>query len=292
MQLQSKARKPLNVIAERLRIEQRIEVKSCGWTSHLQQWCNFHDVDCSLVFNAPQLYFTTTTLNTINQTLNQLKQAPLSASFSENDRFFQAKHGLGEDKQQGIKPSENRVLIYHFCTASPLPTQQQQDCIIIDIDWRTLDLSAFKQLVVVENLDCFYQLYQQFKLPKLADSLIIYRGHNHYSKSVAALKATFNRQNKPRIYFGDFDSKGLNIAITEQYSHLLLPSLAFMQQHANKTHHAPEQQSFFPKVQQFWQSLSDKHPSKTMLAIHNQQRSLKQQWFAEADSFELYSLEN
>src|SRR5690606_38476150 len=85
----------------------------------------------------------------------------------------------------------------------------------------------------VENLDCFYQL-QAFTLQlPYQQPLIIYRCDKLYSKGCKALKAAWLRQNKPAIYFGDFDTKGVSIALNEGYSAMLLPEFASLQQHAS-----------------------------------------------------------
>ena len=87
--------------------------------------------------------------------------------------------------------------------------------------------------MVVENLDCFYQLHAfTLQLP-YQQALIIYRGDKLYSKGCKALKAAWLKQNKPALYFGDFDAKGVSIALNEGYSAMLLPDFTCLQQHAS-----------------------------------------------------------
>jgi len=69
-----------------------------------------------------------------------------------------------------------------------------------------------------------------------------------YSKGCKALKTAWLKQNKPAIYFGDFDAKGVSIALNEGYSAILLPDFATLQQHASPAMLPDKQLKFIPAL--------------------------------------------
>ena len=173
-------------------------------------------------------------------------------------RLEAAKHSQQELKSAGLKPRQQRVLLR---LPSPTPLAGI-DAHCIDSDWQQLPLQTFDALLVVENLDCFYQLEQfSIKLP-YRQPLVIYRGDRLYSQGCKALKTAWLSQRKPAIYFGDFDGKGVSIALNEGYQAMLLPALAELQQQASAAMLPDEQLKFLPAIEQ--------HPASTAFQPYQQ----------------------
>ncbi len=115
----------------------------------------------------------------------------------------------------------------------PVTTELGITAEFTDSDWQQLPLAQFDALLVVENLDCFYQL-DAFKLAlPYQQTLIIYRGDKLYSKGCQALIVAWQHTSKPSIYFGDADLAGLSIALSLQCHSMLLPSSSDFRQHAS-----------------------------------------------------------
>lgn len=263
----------------RVRRERRVKEKRGKTLTQLIQWCLDQDLPSDLCpANSLQLnefFLTPELLEAIHQCQRQAGQHSFREDLAGKTRLQQAQNSDQEDKQQGTRPLEHRVLIH-----LPQPLSGYGDIPIqsADIDQRTLDLTRFNRLIVVENADCFYQL-AAFRLNPQPDDLIVYRGHNHQAKGCKALKQrwleTFGRNPAhPLIGFGDFDPAGLKIAISEGYQQLLLPPPDLLQQHASEQMNPPEQQRFLPALQRDSHRFSP--PLQQILPIL-QQRGLRQQ---------------
>lgn len=253
----------------------------------LRQWCEHYELASQPWFSAHSVTFDRTLMASIEQTLAELGLHSLSVDIRQQDRFEQSDHSPVEHKSTGLTPTERRVLMAQAnCGAyfpewvTTLPTQW-----VMDLDWETLDLTAYNSLVVVENRDSFYEYYthhpQRYQLPEQAfTALVIYRGDQQESKGCQALLAAFATTGKPIIYFGDYDSAGLNFAIHGLYSHTMLPDLAYLQASANDPGQPAKQLELSRSVQQYAERLPVDHPLKAY-ALHNtqQQKGLRQQAF-------------
>jgi hypothetical protein len=115
-----------------------------------------------------------------------------------------------------------------------------------------LKLDDFDSLVIVENRDSFNDWFEYQPYTNLSKPLVIYRGDKHHSTACKILlKIWLNTQNnKPTIYFGDFDLAGLRIAISGGYSHLLLPEYKWLEEKLIKLHNPDVQQKYFARLEQ------------------------------------------
>ncbi|MDP5137838.1 DUF2220 family protein [Rheinheimera baltica] len=195
-------------------------------------WCIEHELVPGNSLNLPQFSFSLALLSDIARVQRQLKHACYLDAPEQHSRLDNATRSQQELKSVGLKPRQHRVLLK---LNKPADISFGIAADIIDIDWQQLPLMQFDALLVVENLDCFYQLDAfTLQLP-YQQPLIIYRGDSQYSSGCKALKAQWLKQNKPTLYFGDFDAKGVSIALNEGYSAMLLPELATLQQHASQS---------------------------------------------------------
>lgn len=230
--LNAQALRYLQQLQQRLKASGSERVKTS--TKTVQQvlaWCVEYDLVPGNSLTLPQFSFSLALLNDIARVQRQLQQACYLDALSQNSRMDNAARSQQELKNIGAKPRQQRVLLKLTTPAAAVGTTVD----IIDIDWQQLPLAQFDVLLMVENLDCFYQLHAfKVQLP-YTQPLIIYRGDKLYSKGCKALKTAWLLQNKPTIYFGDFDAKGVSIALNEGYSAMLLPDFATLQQHASPT---------------------------------------------------------
>jgi hypothetical protein len=115
-----------------------------------------------------------------------------------------------------------------------------------------LKLDDFDSLVIVENRDSFNDWFEYQPYTNLSKPLVIYRGDKHHSTACKILlKIWINTQNnKPTVYFGDFDLAGLRIAISGGYSHLLLPEYKWLAEKLIKQHNPDVQQKYFARLEQ------------------------------------------
>lgn len=188
----------------------------------------------------PEFYFESGLLKQIASVQQALGQPDFRIDISTLSRTDAANISTIEQKSIGIKPRQQRVLVSLAQPQLVAGIAAQ----VLDIDWQQLPMAQFDALLVVENLDCFYQLEAFTLALPYTQPLIIYRGDKLYSKGCKALKATWLKQNKPALYFGDFDAKGVSIALNEGYSAMLLPDFATLQQHASPAMLKDKQLSF------------------------------------------------
>ncbi|WP_028303129.1 DUF7281 domain-containing protein [Oceanospirillum maris] len=224
------------------------------------RWCIALDLIASNSLNLPEFLLTKDLLDTIAQKQIELKQLCFRQTLKTSSRTEQAQFSDQEDKQQGIKPRENRILVrLHQQQEIALGTSVE----VVDIEWQQLDFSRFSRLIVVENLDCFYELESFQKEGLLAGlsstDLVIYRGDSLYTQGSTALKKAWLSSShyddiddysiKPIIYFGDFDPKGVSIALFEGYQGIALPSLSTLSIHASPGMSPEKQQDFLPRIE-------------------------------------------
>ncbi|GHG60224.1 hypothetical protein GCM10010919_03500 [Alishewanella longhuensis] len=194
------------------------------------RWCTEHELVPANSLQLPQFSFDLPLLKAIAATQRQLQQACFQDEIQQQSRLDNALVHQQELKSLGPSPRQHRVLVK---LNNPIQSTALPTITFTDIDWQQLPLSNYDALLVVENLDCFYQL-ERFNLALLYQQpLIIYRGDKLYSKGCKALKTFCFQQNKPILYFGDFDAKGVSIALNEDYSAILLPELTTLQQQAS-----------------------------------------------------------
>jgi hypothetical protein len=186
------------------------------------RWCIALDLIPANSLLLPEFLFTTMLLNKISDTQQRLKQANFRDDLSLKSRIESAQLSDQEIKTAGVRPQQHRVLLH---LNQPLVSELGMIIEVVDTDWRNITLTQFDVLIVVENQDCFYHLALfDYSQCDFCSPLIIYRGDRTYSKGAAALKRCWLKTGKAAIYFGDFDPKGVSIAMNEGYHFMLLPS--------------------------------------------------------------------
>lgn len=186
-------------------------------------WCIEHELVPGNSLQLPHFTFNQTLLKNIAAVQRHLQQACFLDDLSQSSRLSNANASQQELKSIGLKPRQDRVLL-------KLNTPVHSGCSItaefIDTEWLQLPLAQFAALLIVENLDCFYQLASfNVELP-YQQPLIIYRGDSQYSKGCKALSAAWHTTGKPAIYFGDADLAGLSIALSLHCQSMLLPQIS------------------------------------------------------------------
>lgn len=263
----------------RVRHERRVKEKRGKTLTQLIQWCLGQDLPSDLCpANSLQLnefYLTPELLDAIDQRQRLLGHHSFRDDLSDKTRMEQAQQSDQEDKQQGLKPRENRVLVY---LPKPLPCELTGQIQVVDLDVTALDLSRFSRLIAVENLDCFYEL-ADFCLSLQADDLIVYRGDKLYARGVKKLRHEWQAlhpddQTHPLVYFGDFDPAGVKIAISEGYQQLLLPPDDPLKEHAHPLMNPEQQDAFNHTLQTYRAQLN---PALQALLPLLKQRGLRQQ---------------
>ncbi|HHX36234.1 MAG TPA: hypothetical protein GX719_13300 [Gammaproteobacteria bacterium] len=253
----------------------------------LQAWCEEHALETQSWFGTSTANFDRRVLARIEQTLAELGLHRLDEDIRQQDRFAQSDSSPVEHKSVGLSPKERRVLVAQANCGAYFPewVNVSPSQWVMDIDWQTLELSVFPGVLVVENLDSFYQYFshhpQRYVLPDLAQqALVIYRGDGLESRARKALVEAFAVTGKPVIYFGDYDSAGLNIAVHGAYSHIMLPSLDSLLAQANDLGQPAEQLHLSHSVTAYAEQLTPTSPLKSYL-LHNtqQQKGLRQQAF-------------
>jgi hypothetical protein len=209
------------------------------------QWCIEHELVPGNSLQLPHFTFSLRLLNDIARVQRQLQQACYLDTPEQHSRLDNAVRSQQELKNIGLEPRQHRVLLK---LNTPADSGLGIAADVIDIDWQQLPLTQFDALLVVENLDCFYQLAAFSPALPYKQPLILYRGDKLYSKGCKALKIAWFKQNKPAIYFGDFDAKGVSIALNEGYSAMLLPDFATAQKHASTAMLPDKQLSFIAGI--------------------------------------------
>ena len=137
-----------------------------------------------------------------------------------------------------------------------------------------------RQQLGVENLDSFYAFNPNISaLSGYANPLIAYRGDRHYGGGFAHLAEVWRKTRRPHLYAGDFDAKGVTLALDSGATHLLLPDMAWLTQHATPLHQPAGQLPYQRRLRQLHVGLSPQHPLRPYLTLLEKQRGLKQQWF-------------
>lgn len=272
-------RKVLKGIQAQLRLQLRVQRKLKATDKRILAWCEEQDLLATPLANATEFVFSSALLTTIEQRLAQLGLAPLAANL-KGSSLAQAEQGAAEHKSVREKPRDYRVLRYlpgYVTDSAHEDSVHKHKGQVIDVDYRELELDQFAELVVVENLDCFYQL-QQFQLPLLVPtSLVVYRGDSHYSKGRAALtshwKSNWKSVNgKPLRYFGDLDPKGIHIAQSEGFTHIAAPALEWFCEHATAQAYPAKQHD----IARLLHTSGELAPY--VYFVQRQQKAVLQQW--------------
>ena len=291
--LTAELRGQLQRIQQQLNTCQQVKLKlKRPLVKKLLQWCDEWDLEVNLWPGAPECVFDQRLIQQIETLLQAEGLPPLSFSASGKSTTEQAVVGLAEDKNLREAPREQRVLVSLLNTTSQHPAglQQAPTRLILDVALDQLALDTFNTLLVVENLDSFY-LLEQSVWPELlsAQTLVVYRGHGQEARGCKHLKQRWQSSGKPLVYYGDFDAKGISIALHEGYNQLLLPSADFLQQQASDLHQPAEQLLYQQSLQKHRDQLPDNHPLRPLLQLQLQQKGLKQQWFG-TQPLQVYSL--
>lgn len=244
--LNARALRYLQQLQQRLNASGSERVKtSVKAVQQVLAWCIEHELVPGNSLQLPHFSFNLALLNDIARVQRQLQQACYLDAPDQHSRLDNAARSQQELKSIGLQPRQQRVLL-KLNTPVDSGLGLAPEC--IDIDWQQLPLAQFDALLVVENLDCFYQLHAFTLQLAYQQPLIIYRGDTLYSKGCKALKTAWLKQNKPAFYFGDFDAKGVSIALNEGYSAMLLPDFATLQQHASPAMLPDKQLSFIAGI--------------------------------------------
>lgn len=278
MNLPSRARNGLNGVARELLRQPAVEKPRGQWVNDVVAWCHQHDIDLATRINSKTLRFDAALLAQINDVLESARLAALGRSLSGLTSSAQAKEGVDEDKATRESPRARRVLVSF--PPQPIAGLAIEPRAIRDVDVRTLKLSAFSAMIQVENLDSFYAFSPDMEaLSGYINPLVVYRGDSHYGGGFAQLAEAWHKTQRPHIYAGDFDVKGVTLALDSNATHLLLPSIEWLTQNATPLHVPAEQFPYQRRLRQLYIDLPPEHPFRPYLALLEQQRGLLQQWF-------------
>lgn len=279
MNLPSRARNGLNGVARELLRQPTVEKPRRQWVDDVVAWCHQHDIDLASRINSKALRFDAALLAQIDDVLESARIAPLGRSLSGLTSSAQAKEGVEEDKATRESPRARRVLV----SFPPQPTTglANEPRAIRDVDVLGLKLSAFSALIQVENLDSFYEFSTELPaLSSYVNPLIVYRGDSHYGGGFALLAEAWRKTHRPHIYAGDFDVKGVTLALDSNATQLLLPTIEWLTQHATPLHVPAEQFPYQRRLRKHLSALPSDHPLRDyLMLLLEKQRGLKQQWF-------------
>ncbi|AJY52096.1 DUF7281 domain-containing protein [Halomonas sp. KO116] len=278
MNLPSRARNGLNGVARELLRQPTVEKPRRQWVDDVVAWCHQHDIDLATRINSKALRFDAALLAQINDVLESARIAPLGRSLSGLTSSAQAKEGVEEDKATRESPRARRVLVSF--PSQPVAGLANEPHAIRDVDVLGLKLSAFSTLIQVENLDSFYEFSPDIPaLRGYTNPLVVYRGDSHYGGGFALLAEAWHKTRRTHIYAGDFDVKGITLALDSNATHFLLPTIEWLTQNATPLHVPAEQFPYQRRLRKHLAALPSAHPLREYLKlILEKQRGLKQQW--------------
>ncbi|MFT0212533.1 hypothetical protein VQ643_07920 [Pseudomonas sp. F1_0610] len=247
----------------------------------IKTWCEYYDIDLRQHLRANhKLRIDTDLIAKIEHTLAQLNLASINKISAGKTSMEQIEDDMLENKNQRLAPSANHLVCAinaHYLSCQLL---EPQCFYYLDVDYRTLNLQQFKALVVVENLDVFYSKDALVFIEKALNTrlaLIVYKGHDQAATSCVALKARAVQQGLPCIYYGDFDSRGVNIALTEGYTHILLPVLDSLKKIANTYQLNVQQLPYNKALDKYVECYPESPLAKYLLLITKSAKGLLQQ---------------
>ena len=279
MNLTGRARNGLNGVARELLRKPTVEKPRGQWVNDVVAWCHQHDIDLATRINSKALRFDTALLAQIDDVLESARIAPLGRSLAGLTSTAQAKEGVEEDKASRESPRARRILVSF--PPQPITGLASEPRAIRDVEVQGLKLSAFSALIQVENLDSFYEFLPELPaLSSYANPLVVYRGDRHYGGGFALLAEAWHKTHRPHIYAGDFDVKGVTLALDSNATHLLLPTIEWLTQHATPLHVPAEQFPYQRRLRKYLAGLPSAHPLREYLTLLlEKQLGLKQQWF-------------
>ncbi|WP_445003015.1 DUF7281 domain-containing protein [Halomonas mongoliensis] len=291
MHLTTSARRLLRDAAERLRREPVVEKRRGRAVDEIVAWLDEQHLDPGPRLSHAWLRLDRELLAQIDEALALAGEAPLAVNLGGMSSLEQARRGNREEKGSREKPRAHRVLA-SLPAGAPRPGIAADAREVLDLDRRRLDLAAFEVLVQVENLDAFYALPGEFPaLARWARPLHLYRGDSQYGGGFADLARDWAASGRPHLYLGDFDARGVGLALESGATHLLLPPLAHIRRRANGEHLPPEQQDYQPALRDHAAGLDEAHPLAGYLGILlGEQRGLRQQWFGDLTALEAVPL--
>lgn len=271
--------KPLSARSQTWLRQLEIELKALGSkrvktkqkvVQEVLYWCVELDLIAAISLQQMEIVVDKQLLNSIAQTQLQLKQTCFREDLSNTSRLEQGNISDQEQKSLGFSPSHNRVLVR---LAKPLATGLNFQAQFLDLNLEQLDLAQFTSLLVVENLDCFYQL-ESFLMAEDKQQLVVYRGDALYSQGCKGLKALWLDTNKPACYFGDFDPAGASFALDKTYQFILLPKLDYVEAHASAAMLPDKQLKYLPNLAKLINLTAE---FKNYCQVLQQQKALRQQ---------------
>lgn len=135
----------------------------------------------------------------------------------DQPRAAQLRLGSQEFKGLGLKPRQTHFLArLAEPPASGLASVLSLDCLS--------DLQLQAPWVLVENYDCFIEMRRSQLPAALASAHLVYRGDGFGSEGCKALRYALAQRQSSLWYFGDFDPKGLELALSLGCCGLLLPA--------------------------------------------------------------------
>lgn len=284
MNLSPRARHLLRDARQALRRTPSVEKRRNKVVTEIVAWCQAHDIELGPRLTHARLRLDPELLARIDEILAALGEPAIAAELSGLTTAEQAHLGNREEKGVREKPRDRRVLASFPAAAAQRPGLARRPRDFLDLDWRDLDLDAFDVLVQVENLDGFYAFAPT--TPALANGarpLVLYRGDRHYGGAFARVAEAWAGSARPHLYLGDFDAKGVSIALASRATHLLLPPHEDLAERANAAHLPPEQQRNQPALRDHADRLPVGHPLADYFAILlREQRGLPQQWFGDS----------
>ncbi|SHF47116.1 hypothetical protein SAMN02745148_02726 [Modicisalibacter ilicicola DSM 19980] len=282
MNLSLRARHLLRDAGQALRGAPCLEKRRGKVVNEVVAWCQAHDIELGPRLSHARLQLDRDLLTRIDETLAALGEPAVATELSGLTTAEQARLGNREVKSVREKPRDQRVLA-SFPAAEPRPGLASRRRDFFDLDWRDLDLDAFDVLVQVENLDGFYAFEPTTLAPaSRRRPLVLYRGDRHYGGAFARVAEAWAESARPHLYLGDFDAKGVSIALAGRATHLLLPPLEELAERANAMHLPPEQQSYQPALRDYAARLPVGHAlADYLVVLLGEQRGLRQQWFGD-----------
>jgi hypothetical protein len=265
-----------------------------GWLKKTLAWCGENGINLGRRAGG-HFYIEVNGLTAIEKRLHQLGEGSLAELITQLDGDrINASSVSSNEKLAKELPMQHLVLSASIDLGFRLAQQvlfnltDMPDQINLELDVRTLDLSLFDYLVVIENRDCF-NAWHRYQIPSsLSCALVVYRGHEKSNcTGYTALKSRWfdEKGSHGQVYFGDFDIDGLAIAIDSKvaYQHLLLPTLDKLTSALKSLHfdddNAYRQRDLVNRCPVQWQSLLD--------LLLTQQAGLRQQWMFD-DELGLY----
>lgn len=253
--LSLKAKRLLNSQHSKLLFDDAAVANASGILDEILTWCDDLEFQPGKWLKPNKIYrFNREYIAQINQTLLDEGYASIFDDFSQDTHRSAAQRNPNE-KQGQLKPTHHLILAA-VSEAKTLDVVGQyfylSEQINIELDVTQLKLDDFDSLVIVENRDSFNEWFEYKNYTSLSTPLVIYRGDKHHSTACKILLKTWlnTQNNKPTIYFGDFDLAGLRLAISGGYSHLLLPEYKWLVEKLIKQHNPDVQQKYFARLEQ------------------------------------------